>query len=97
MHVREGSFVILQNTIDPLDFRLIEVSVQGEAMRSLSFSHELWHTSETKNGEVLKMVIGFENVTHLGNSLLVLVVMCQVVERELILNLAIRSSEVNRY
>jgi len=46
-------------------------------MTGLVFIHKLWDTAESETGEVLELIIGFEHITYLLNSLAILVLIIQ--------------------
>ena len=64
-------------------------------MASLVFVHKLRDTTESETWEVLELVIGLEHITHLLNRLAILVLVIQRMERCRIIDLAIRSREIN--
>ncbi len=66
-------------------------------MAGLRFIHVARYASKAEAGEVFELVVRFEDVTDLVDGLSILIVIIKGVERRRVLDLAVRSSEVDSY
>lgn len=65
--------VSIYNALDAIHLRLLKASIQWEAMVHLSLTEELWDASKPEDWELLVVIVGLQDITHLDDSLLVLI------------------------
>jgi hypothetical protein len=73
--------ILLKDALSSGDFRVREISIEGEAMVNVMLTHELRNTSKSIDWEALVRIIAFKNGSNRADSMLILIVSTKVVKR----------------
>ena len=57
--------------------------------------HETWNSTETETRETFELVVWLKDVSYLSNSINVLILFTQAMQRSRVCHLAVRGSEIN--
>lgn len=95
LYLGQCRLICTQNVANSCDIRCHWVSIQSKAVFSL-----LWHVSgdasETKSGEFLVCIVGFQNCAHLLNGLIILILRTQSMQRTWHVLIAVGGGVIDR-
>ena len=95
--LRKSTSVHAHDVLHELDFRLLRVTVQREAMADSRGAHVVGNTTKSENREALIKIVRFKDATHLEHSSFILIQVGQGMEGIRVVLVSIRGGVVNSH